>query len=655
MPINTFPYAQIDLRDDSTRVVPDPTIIPIHLPLFFSFAESGPVGLPVLGGTNTLTQKFGNGIIDERSIYYTHQNVFLKQALPFQQVYFVRLADPAAVAASLVLLCTVTPGLLTQYQRNSDGSLIHNSQGNPIPAVQSDGVTIVTQPGVTLNWTVRALASGETFSTVATITTTNGGVTSTTYPVMGFVTDVGAAGNSVGFRLFYTSAFDPNVVANINAMTFSFQPVMLNALFGIQAPVYDINNSQTQTFSFKDSAFDASTATYYRLADVLRNDYNTTTGLPYQVHAYSANVGAIGAAILAVSPELTGTDPYMFNIMSGLDQAGNIYEHMTVTAGSNTVLNSAVVNYLQGGSDGSLSNATLETQVVALLSGALNPLVGDAFRFPFTHIYDSGFTLATKQAMFSIFSLRDDVGIDLSTQDHANPPNTLAQDQSTGSALRAAALLYPESTDFGTGACRVSIYQQCALLAGDTLYTTPVPATLHRLLTRCAYNGTDHVTGEPKGRPQSEVTVFDITTLNWTPSTAQQMQRSWDTGLNYMQYCDIATVFYADLLSVYVNQTSLLSGDVMKDYSAIYLKRIIRRQWTNIVGRDDPPASLFKSIADAIDASASYVFGGRISTTTVVSQTAVDTALGYQLTVTTTVSGNPTNRVWKVIVPITRA
>jgi hypothetical protein len=64
---------------------------------------------------------------------------------------------------------------------------------------------------------------------------------------------------------------------------------------------------------------------------------------------------------------------------------------------------------------------------------------------------------------------------------------------------------------------------------------------------------------------------------------------------------------------------------------------------------------LFAKIATAIDADAAYVFNGNIATSTVVSQTAVDTALGYQLTVTTTVLGSPTNRVWQVIVPIQRA
>jgi hypothetical protein len=650
-----FPNAYINLKDVPRPPVADPTVLPLHLPLFGVFAETGPVGVPNLGGTIAQTALFGSGFLDERSPYYQHPNVFAARALQFQQIYLVRLADPAAVAATLVLLCTVTPGTITQYQRTVTGAIVYNAQGQPTPELQADNVTVVTQPGVTLTYTTRALAADETLNTVQTVTSSVGGVTSTTYPLLAFQTYVGAFGNNQGFRLFYDPSFNASAVSNIGAMTYSFQPVTLSSSTNIASPIYDIYNRQTQTFAFRPGAVDPTTDTYYSLADVIKNAFNGLNGLPYQFHVYGANAGAIGQAVLDVSPELTGTSPYLINIMTGADQAANPYEHAVIAPTATGILNANVVLYLEGGTDGSLTKETLETQTIQLLSGNLNPLIGDKFRYPFTHFYDSGFALPVKQDSLQLFALRDDVGIDLSTQDVALPANTAAQDQSTGSALRTTALLYPESTDLGTQACRVSIFQQCAQLVDTQIYKTIVPATLDRMLKRCMFNGTDHVTGEPKGRPNSEVTVFDITTLNWTPATPPQMQLNWSTGLNYIQYCDVAKIFYPDLLSVYPIDSSLLSSAVLTDYAAIYLKHIIRRQWTIIVGRDDPPKTLFQSIAKAIDATAAYAFSGAITTSTVVSQTAVDTALGYQLTVTTTVTGNMPNRVWQVIVPITQA
>jgi hypothetical protein len=651
----TFPHADIDLQDNSAPVVPDTTILPLHLPLFVVFTEKGPIGVPVLGGSNALQAMFGSGMVNERSPFYQHPNVFLKRALPYQQVYVMRVADSTATAASLVLCCTVTPGQIPQYQRSVTGAEILGSNGLPLPMLMPDGTTVVTAAGVTLSFSVRPLAPGETISTVLNTTTAVSGGNAITYPLMAFTTDVGSAGNLAGFRLFYSSSFDAGAVANMGAMTYSFQPVTLSSTTNIDAPVYDIYNSQTETFAFKAGAYDPSTAMYYGLSDVVTNNYNGLPGLPYQFYVYSANATAIGQQVLAVSPELGTIDPNLINILSGVDQSGNTYQHMVVDATANTLLNANVVNYLQGGSDGSLSKATLEALTASVMNGTLNPQIADSFRYPFTHIYDSGFALATKMQLPAIFGLRDDVKIEFSTQDVAHAPNTAAQDQSTGSALRTMLLLNPESVDFGTQACRASIYQQCGTLSDTQIYTTIVPSTIDRMIKRCIWNGVNYVKGEPKGRPNSEVTILNIKSLNWTPTTPQQQQLSWNTGLNYIQYCDVATLFFADLLSVYPIDNSLLSSDVFVDYVAIYLKKIIRTQWTIFVGRDDKPTALFTDIAKAIDAAASFVFGTIITTSTVVSQTAVDSALGYQTTVTTSVQGNMPNRVWKVIVPITRA
>ena len=654
MSLNTFPNTYINVQAEPVNLVPDPAIVPIHLPLFISFADKGPLNTPILGGANALTTRFGSSMLNERSSFFTHQSVFFKRALPFQQCYFVRVADPAATAASLALFVTATPGNITQYQRTSSGALILTN-GQPTPQLQSDGITPVTQPGITLTYSVRELASTETISTLQTTTTTVTGGTATTYPLMAFTTDVGSYGNKTGFRLFYNTAYDASAVTNTASMLYSFQPVVLNSTTNIETPVYDIYNSQTQTFSFKPGAYDATTATYYPLTDVITNDFQNLPGLPYNFYVYGANVGTLGQSILAVSPELGAIDPYLIDIFTAVDANGNPYEHLVVDGTGATILNANVVNYLVGGNDGSQSNTMFESLVVNFTAGTANPAIADKFRYPLTHFYDSGFSLTNKEAIAAFYGLRDDIKITWSTQDVSLPANTAAQDQSTGSALRAMLLLTPESIDFGTQFCRADIYQQCGKLSDTQIWNNIVPATIDRMLKRCLYCGGDSVKGEPKGRPNSEVTIFNIDSLNWTAATDQQKQLSVNTGLNYIQYADTATLFYPDLYSVYPIDTSLLSSDTFVDYTTVYLKHIINTEWTNFAGRDDPPQTLYTAIQKAIDGRANYVFSNRIKTSTVVSQTAVDTALGYQTTVTTTVTGNMPNRVWQVVVPIQKA
>lgn len=648
----TFPAANINLKDQSAQIVADPIVLPVHLPLFLTFAEKGPIDIPVIGGANALQNVFGSQMLNERSPFFTHQSVFLKRALPFQQVMLVRLSDPTAAPATLVLLATVTDTPIVQYQRDGSGNLILI---NGLPVPQLSNGSPVTQPGVTLSYSLRALAEGETISTVEPVITNNYDVTTSVYPLAAFSAPVGSNGNTVGFRLFYNPSYDASAVANTGSMLFNFQPVFLNTTTNIEDPIYDIYNSQTQIFSFLPNAYDPSTATYYPLQDVINNDFNGLPGLPYDFFVYGANVGLIGDAILAVSPELEGTNPYLLNIFTGLDANANPYEHFVVDGTGPTILNSNVVNYLQGGTDGDQSKAMYESLVIDYLSGETYPQISDNFRYPFTHFYDSGFTLATKQAICALYGIRDDVKITFSTQDVSLPANTAAQDQSTGSALRATLLLNPESIDFGTQFCRADIYQQCGLLSDTQVWNNIVPASLDRMLKRCAYNGADYIKAEPKGRPNSEVTIFITNSLNWTPTTPQEKQLSWNNGLNYIQYADTKTLFYPDLHSVYPLDTSLLSNDCFTDYAAVYLKQIIRGQWTKYAGRTDPPKSLYKTIQTGIDQAAAYIFNGLITTNTVVSQTAVDTALGFRTTVTCTVSGNMPELVWNVIVPIVRA
>ena len=43
----TFPHAPISVDDQSTRPLPPPEPLGLHQPIFFVFAERGPIGIPV--------------------------------------------------------------------------------------------------------------------------------------------------------------------------------------------------------------------------------------------------------------------------------------------------------------------------------------------------------------------------------------------------------------------------------------------------------------------------------------------------------------------------------------------------------------------------------------------------------------------------------
>ena len=660
----TYPHTNIDIQDNSGGSAVTVQQTPMHLPCFFIFAEKGEIGIPYYGQYSDQVAKYGANTFLESSAFFQHPSVFAKKAAQYQPIYVIRLADNTVTQAGLVLEAVVTTMPVTQYQLDGSGARVLDSNGNPLPQLMVDGVTPVTAPGVSIKWMVRALSVGETYNAIATTTTTSGGHTVTTYPIIADLAKTpGSAVNRSGFSLYYTPNYDSNAVASTNSMTYRFAPAILSpGTNGVSSKIFDTFNATYNDVSLKTTAIDSTTNQDISLNAILQNNYvgqdsagNSIDLLDYDMYVYSANVATIGAQIITLSSELSQSlDPFMINILTGIDQNGNNYHHAIIDPASTTTINSNVILYHTGGTDGTLTKTALETLTTAFCQSTSNPDFQDTFRYPFTHFYDSGYALATKYAMAGIFSLRDDVKIDFSTQDVANAPNTAAQDQSAGAAILAAVSLYPESVIYGTEAMRASIYQQCGLLASSAAvsYAGYVPATLDRMIKRCIWNNGIYIKGSPKGRPNSEVTVFKK--LNWTEATVTQKQLNWDTALNTIGYADMSTLFYADLRSIYPDQTSLLSDDVFVDY-LIYLKHIVRNRWTYYAGMNVPVKKQFQQIATDIDSTCSRAFVGVLPTKTTVFQTALDQLRGYSTTVSVAVTGTAPNRIWNVIVPVSQS
>lgn len=655
----TYPHVNIDVLDNSKGSQSTAQSSALHIPFFFTYAEKGPVGIPVECDMASGSQTFGSLTFDQTKSYWTHQSLFATTAMGYQKVYLIRVADPTATAASMVLLCTVTPTQITQYQVDVLGNRTLDSSGNPIPKTDANG-TIITQPGYTLGYSVRSLNVGETFDSVEiTITGTTQNPTSKTYPILGVVaTSVGSAVNRQGFSFYASPAVSQTSESNVLSALYRFAPITLAAdASGVTSSVIDVFTSNYNDVSLKSSAVDPTTGQDLSLNGILSNNYTQTDGtqlLDYQIHVYSSNVSTIGADILAASPELSEymTDPFQVNILSALDANGNPYQHAQVTTASANVVSPQVVLYNQGGTDGPMNTAAFESLVVAFVQGTNTVEFQDNLRYPFSHFYDSGFALTSKYALMNMFDLRDDVKIDFSTQDMSLAINTQAQDQSSGAAILARVRTYPESTLYGTPTTRAEIHQQCGQLSVVNPYIPWVPTTLDRLIKRCSYYSGDHVTGSPKGRPNSEVTIFRK--LSWSASTPTQKELNWETALNTISYADRSTLFRADIRSVYPDATSLLSDGVFSDF-IVFVKHIAREKWTIYTGREDPITSLFSLIANDIDTELNYVFGSAITCKTTVYQTDADKQAGYSCTINISMQGTMPNRIWNVLVPVSRA
>lgn len=654
-----FPHFQFDINDVSRRPLPAPAAPGLHQPVFFGFAEKGPLNVPTKGSIAFLSRIYGEKTFETRSKYFHHPNLYARFAGGYQEIWFVRLGDENMAKASLVLEASTKTVDMIQYQKDTFGARLLDGEGDPLPVLEVDGVTPVTEPGLELTWGVRAIdtANDETLTNLQPVTTMDGDDEVTTYPIVAFEADsFGSAGNLAGFKLWFDPEFTESVVENIGALTYQFAPMLLDDLTNNALPVRDIYQAGEISVALKRDALDTSVNQYYDLEERVRNQYTSTDGnaphslIPMSLHVYDQYVEAIGDAVVALSPELVGTDAFMINILSGMDTANHHYDHFQTTNDANFV-NANRVNYLTGGSDGQIKLANLEALYIDYMGGSVYPEISDEARYPFTHIYDSGFSIDAKMAMINFGSFRKDVKFDLATQDVSLVPNGKAEDQSTGAALRAAALLHPESTFFGTPAIRYSIYQQCGRLASDPTYQMWVPMTLDRMVKRCMYEATSQSRGQPTGLPNAAVTMFSE--INWTPSSDDQKRLNWSTALNYVQHYDTTGVHFADYRSVYPYDDSVLSDDILVD-RLVYIKHMCRIVWATYVGRREPAETLFDLISKDIDKRIFTAFNSEITSETTVYKTEEDEALGYKNTVQVRILSPMPNRVLDIIVPVDR-
>lgn len=652
MPNYTFPHPEIEVKAiGQTSAVADTVNEILHNPVFIITAPKGDINLPNYCANYSVAKSiYGADAFDPTSKYFQHQTLFAMIAAQYQPVTLIRVADGTVDYAGLVLTATVTQTNITQYQTDALGDQVRDASGNLVPLRKPDGSDVV-ETGVSIKWAMRALAEGETYTSIQTVVNENG---SKTYPVIATRgTSPGTAISLQGFKLYYSSESDTSLMNRLNSCLFRFAPMVLSdGVTSTASQVTDIYGTPYNDISLKAVAVDPSTNLNSSMSAIVTNNYVDDDGVSdfgYDINVYSDNVAAIGNQVVAVSSELVGTSPYLINIVSGVDQSGNPYKHLTIDPASSSVVNQNVILYNQGGSDGDVSAAAFEKLVSAFVTGNDNVEMQDYFRYPMTHFYDSGFTTDTKYDFAGLLSLRDDIAIDFASQDISLPDYTQNQDQSAGEAIRAHALLYPESTLYGTECARAAVYLQTGILATPQGSVNRAVTVLDRMIKRCMYDCGTYQTGTPKGRPNSEITTFK--SLSYSSATDTVYQLNWTSGLNRARYCTRTKMFYPDLRTVYPDETGILSDDVFKD-QLIYIKRIVRAQWTIYAGVNTERSKLHdiisKSIKDAID----YAFNNTLTVTVSVDETLADQARGFSSTVTVSVLGNMPLRVWNVIVPV---
>ena len=647
----TFPHWEINVIDNSIYNALTEEVMPLFRPMFFLRAQKGPVGVPVwVENSNDATATFGDGTFDNTTKYYSRESLFLQKLFKRQGAFLVRMANEDAAAASLVLELRVKKTKVVQYETDIYGQFVLDTNGDKVAKTDSTGAT-VSENGYELKWSVRPLTltgnKPEKISTLKPTTYGAGEDAYTVYPILAVkAQNVGASGNNVGIKFFVEDTdIDITLATKVKSLPYSFGLVEKTYGQDTVSPVRSDLDNVTENFVAKPNQTDTRYARSVSFNEVMNNRYGDQ---PIDTYLYSDNIKAIGALIQAVETDNdTLTDPYLVNLAEPYDYNGTPYKHVVLSEEDGSVyLNSTRILYLEGGADGDISDAAIEALTRQYLNDDIYPELKDQARYPFTHIVDTGVTIATKRAFIKYLGVNDAFKVILATQDCTSGRyNTLAEDLSLGQALYAAALVQPESTLKGTECCRAEIYMQAGKLADDS-YTGIVPTTLDVMMKKSSCESTESFGPLPQGLPSSEVDVFKE--WNWAPYNPAIKQNAWDCGLNYFQYYDRTSVHWPAMRTVYEEDTSVLTSAFFTD-AVVFTKHAARYAWAKFAGVELP----FANLAEQATAFTKRQLGRIMNTSNYTydvsfTQSEEEAKIGYIAHCTITLTAPAQSRVWVI-------
>ena len=605
-------------RDLSIRQVGTPTLnIPQHLPKFYLFAEKGPVGPYFVDfSANPITQIYGSNTFDTKSKYYTHQTVFANAAIANANNCVVHrvVAPDANDVANLTLYLDVLPTEVTLLEKNSDGSLKLDTNGNPIEAKDSNGDPIIVN-GYKVKWVIDHESVPFGSYQVGLKTQRNGtqsknGVQSIQYPIFEVAAhDVGEFGNNLAIRLFAGSTQDttiafPTVTLNDGKLyPYFFKLYQLtNPVTGsISAVLNSLSSEYVKVLLDPEGIDPISDSTVYIdkvISDYyIDNDMYVTTGLG-KFYTYQSNLRELLEKFY--TSEMDIEDPhrdsqinnsednyYAFNIISFTSSNGSPYQTVQlVDEDDSTRLTKNTNLFLAGASDGTINEDVLDELVYRDLLNYADPLheYNDLVIHPESILYDSGFTLKTKKAFPMFISNRKDTFVILSTYAHNAAAPTIQEQYSLAIGLKTMLELYPESSTFGTPVMRGMIIAGSGVLVTSN-YTKRVPVSYEVAYKSARYMGaadgnwkSGYSFDRAPGSVISQLKDIDVT---WVPASTRNTL--WATGLNFVLNYQIRTQFFPALKTIYPDDTSVLNS-YFTAVAISYLHKVVHAAWREFSG-----------------------------------------------------------------------
>lgn len=678
--INASPTV-VDLgRDDrSTRQVPvEPIPRPTHLPKFWLFTQKGPTG-PQLVSSAQAKLMYGSPSFDPVQKWYNHATLFATGIMgEGNTIMLERVVPSDAATASLILWAEVGDITITPNQRDvNTGKYILDASGNPQPIT---GAT--TYQGKEVRWTLEAHTAANLATDFGNLSSVAGAVltNSTKYPILEIkAKSPGDFGNMAGIRIYPVKADE--IASNLISDSKVF-PYWVEVIYK-ESPTsstlrHNNNFGEARTLcSFKQNSVNAITTAELDLEKKFLSWYENTDDPKYplsysdfgEINIYHTNIDTI-LGLLKTAEQTAKTsletdanaagDPltnwynpawfdgdvssalfedHLLNILTLTSSSGAPYAGSVLASGANAgVLPSKITDfYMTNGADGTLSSANFNSLVTTKANEYLDPnsRVQDNAINVESIFYDSGFDMATKQALMNVLAVRKDTFLALCTYIDGNPAPSVSDDAATATALATYLNAFPDSEFFGTKVFRSMIVMQTGFVRNH-IYTKRTPLLYELAIKSARYMGAG--SGKWKSgfgfdyAPGNIVDKIYKVEADFIPANTKYVL--WDKQVVWAQPFDRERMFFPAQQTVYENDTSVLNN-YLTAMAVVELDKIGWDAWRNFTGVSSlTDAQLTQRVKDFVLDRVRDVFDDRFVIVPEAVITEADNLRGYSWTLT---------------------
>jgi hypothetical protein len=647
---NTPRSKQLGTEDRSNRPVPlVQETLPQHLPLFLMITERGDYEPQIASSIGFINQNFGSETLLPRSRFYNYQSLFVEKILEQgNSVMIRRLKTVGSLKSWLRLSVEVLSDVITDYERDE-------VTGGYARDVDGDLISIGTLNGHRVRWLLNQTSGPDGFGlggvSVGTMSPTTPGPfsseTSSVYPIMDFqVSSEGLYGNNAGLRIV-TATLNNGLVEIDSLLTEKVLKLNLQVIERdsvSQTPVIKKNLSEgtSVTLALDSGLYNQKNGNPTSIDNGFVSRYNRKNepdlanimGTFNAVHVYDQNVTAVierlvgetndtgdadyiageagfdgGNGSGAIDFERTGPfalsnpdNKKMLDFFTGKDASGVPYFSFVIESNSVTFTSNSN-HYAVGGSDGDISLKAFEEQTALAFNNFGDEeeySMRNFVKYPFSCIYDPGYSEATKFAMCNVMSVRRDAVPVFTTHEVYGPkpiigdpeawgflPTKNEEDENVfGESLVTRIRLTPESEYFGTQCFRAFIFGQAGkLITGTWQHDVPLSLQYAVCIARFAGSADGKWKREfnPNEGTNKHITLFKQ--VSNTHTSEANDDKAWAACINKARDYDRKKLFWPAITTVYDDKTSVLFNGSMA-WACTTLYKISHKAWQQIVGRD---------------------------------------------------------------------